>query len=54
MSGAEKTFKKLAKLIGIDAFTKTAVFNEPKAKWTVAKDTQIEEFGRELLAGRYD
>ncbi len=53
-SGAEKTFKKLAKLIGIDAFTKTAVFNEPKAKWTVAKDTQIEEFGRELLAGRYD
>lgn len=43
-SGAEKAFGKLAKCIGIDAFEKTEVFIDPKAKQDAKKDEQIEAF----------
>ena len=43
-SGAEKALEKLAGCIGIDEFTKTAIFINPKEKQSDKKDEQIAEF----------
>ena len=42
--GAEKALAKLAKTIGIDAFERTVILIDPKAKKNEGTDAQIESF----------
>lgn len=42
--GAEKALAKLAKTLGIDAFERTAILIDPKAKKNESTDAQIESF----------
>ena len=46
--GGEKTFAKLAGLIGISGFEKSAVFVDPKDAPSAEKDAKIEEFVKGL------
>lgn len=50
-NGAEKAFVKLAGLLGIEGFEKTAVFLDPKSKADAGKDSKIEEFCGSLIEG---
>lgn len=46
--GAEKALAKLAKSIGIDAFERTVILIDPKAKKNESTDAQIDSFCESL------
>ncbi len=43
-NGAEKSFAKLAKLIGVDELPKTAIFIDPKDRSTPETEAELEKF----------
>ena len=47
-SGAEKSFEKLAKCIGIDKFEITGIFIDPLAKKNDKTDSDIDEFASKI------
>ena len=47
-SGAEKSFDKMAKLIGIEKFEITGIFNDPLARKNEGTDSDIDEFASKI------
>ena len=47
-SGAEKSFDKMAKLIGIEKFEITGIFNDPLARKNDGTDSDIDEFASKI------
>ena len=48
-NGAQKAFKDLAKLLGIESFRNSAVFIDPKARPEASKDQAIDAFAGKLM-----